>query len=706
MQSGKNNGGKRSSIIVRAAALAAVGLGASSAQAQIYWDGSGPDQNWLTTQNWESSLGGDVQPGFADTAILNNGGTIVINSTGPVAGAFRIGLAADTTISPHNLGLGGTVNFNDGSLITGSNIPTIDIGVDPLAAGGAAVWNHNGGTVTTGELFRLGVAAGSLGTLNMNGGLIDISTGDTAGLDFMALGDNGEGIINMTGGEIRSRTQFFVALQNTSKGTINISGGLIDAFGNMEMAARGNATLGTGAVAEVNQTGGTIKTRGIFALGWDRFATATVTSSAGAIIAREINVGRSGDGTMNLSGNVTVDSDSMTTIAVFASGGPSNGILNVSGNATLTTGGMFVAEQGNGTLNLNGGAIRVLGATRNGATFPGAPTPTSPSRFANLIVGQDGGGPIRVGNGVVNQTAGTMTVDTNVFLGDFDDSNGVYNISGGTLSVVGNFSIGAPLASNAPADDVRTGTQGQALGAKGTLIVSGSTSAITIGGDFLANPGDKTRTGTANAATLGFNLDNGGITQILVAGDADLDGAVIDMGFVAGSTIVPDFNQAFNLVTALQFGATGTGTTQASGSGEGFTVAAADAADWLIRVVTGGNGEILQAVNRYLPGDTNNDKIVNFADLVALAQNYNKTGTARSTGDFNRDTTTNFADLVTLARNYNSNVNGQFGLPEGVSAQFASDWALAQSLVVPEPTTLGLLAGASTLLVGRRRKAK
>lgn len=52
------------------------------------------------------------------------------------------------------------------------------------------------------------------------------------------------------------------------------------------------------------------------------------------------------------------------------------------------------------------------------------------------------------------------------------------------------------------------------------------------------------------------------------------------------------------------------------------------------------------------PGDANGDGKTDFADLVALAQNYNAYGRGVATGDFNYDGIVDFTDLVTLAQNY------------------------------------------------------
>lgn len=102
-------------------------------------------------------------------------------------------------------------------------------------------------------------------------------------------------------------------------------------------------------------------------------------------------------------------------------------------------------------------------------------------------------------------------------------------------------------------------------------------------------------------------------------------------------------------------------------------------------------------------GDATLDGVVEFADLVALAQNYNlSTGVTWAKGDFNYDDSVNFDDLVTLAQNYGA------GLPPAASvpANISEDWALALSLV-PEPTSLAAIGlGVTTMAVRRRMPTK
>ena len=100
--------------------------------------------------------------------------------------------------------------------------------------------------------------------------------------------------------------------------------------------------------------------------------------------------------------------------------------------------------------------------------------------------------------------------------------------------------------------------------------------------------------------------------------------------------------------------------------------------------------DLAAAMRDAAPGDTNFDGSVNFDDLLTLAQHYGTEADAWwATGDFNFDGGVRFDDLLGLAQNY------------GAPANFASDWALAQSIAVPEPTLL--TAVLLPLLPGRRR---
>lgn len=86
-------------------------------------------------------------------------------------------------------------------------------------------------------------------------------------------------------------------------------------------------------------------------------------------------------------------------------------------------------------------------------------------------------------------------------------------------------------------------------------------------------------------------------------------------------------------------------------------------------------------------GDTNFDGIVNFDDLLALAQHYGTTSDQNwETGDFNYDGDVDFDDLLLLAQHYGSGAihAGEWAALSQRDPQLGADWALAQS-IVPEP---------------------
>jgi hypothetical protein len=107
------------------------------------------------------------------------------------------------------------------------------------------------------------------------------------------------------------------------------------------------------------------------------------------------------------------------------------------------------------------------------------------------------------------------------------------------------------------------------------------------------------------------------------------------------------------------------------------------------------------------PGDATADGVIDFNDLVKLAQNYNVTDGQRqwADGDFNYDGNVDFNDLVMLAQGYNT--SGVLGsdVPMAGGADFSSQWEAAQAIAagVPEPTGLGAVA-LIAIGLGRRRK--
>lgn len=116
-----------------------------------------------------------------------------------------------------------------------------------------------------------------------------------------------------------------------------------------------------------------------------------------------------------------------------------------------------------------------------------------------------------------------------------------------------------------------------------------------------------------------------------------------------------------------------------------------------------------QLIIRYtLAGDANLDGTVNFQDLVAVIQNFNKTGRDWSQGNFTYSSTgdVNFNDLVMVVQNFNQTL--QIGQVEqspnsdGFGTVSISDTAVQ----LPEPAAGAVLLPLLALRLRRRRNSK
>jgi hypothetical protein len=229
-----------------------------------------------------------------------------------------------------------------------------------------------------------------------------------------------------------------------------------------------------------------------------------------------------------------------------------------------------------------------------------------------------------------------------------------------------------------------------------------------IGGGVL---GFRSISGVPQVRVFGGTLQtSGGVSKVnalsVSAGARlDLTGGAWAIDYTAGNSPAATIDALITSGRAGNF--TGTGITSSKAAADArYTIGSAEASALGVTSVPGFASVPVDAdtflFRLTLLGDATLNGIVDFQDLVILAQNYNLTGRTFIQGDTNYSGSVDFQDLVALAQNYNLSAVGDSLVAVGDSSDFAGDWALAQSLV-PEPTSLCALGALAVAGVRRKR---
>jgi fibronectin-binding autotransporter adhesin len=356
-----------------------------------------------------------TQPGHTDT-IDATGATGVIDAGTTLT---LPGAATTITLELNSFSIGAQVG--DGTM-------TMD--------GGTAVTFGQGSSsspeLNIGDVFT--------GTLNINGGALTLFVLTSS--PFINVGaDGGTGTINMTSGSL----------------TIDDSGATPGQFGALAIGYPFNNTS-TPTTGTFNQSGGTVSlSQGALDIGLTGTSAGTFPVS----------------GTYNLSGNAVLQGTGATLYVGQGSGGV--GAINISGNSTidfesvLTNGQMYVgSESGSGTITQNGAGSTVILNITNFAQFGtnvgGTANPAGTGTY-NLMAGTldigvtpgsaAGGayfGMSAAGTGILDQSGGTLVATAPVVIGNA--GTGTYNLSGGTASFSDGLTIGE-VAGGRNADRLR-----------------------------------------------------------------------------------------------------------------------------------------------------------------------------------------------------------------------------------------------------------
>jgi autotransporter-associated beta strand protein len=451
--------------------------------------------------------GGDAGSGGNGTVNMNTSGTLAVTSelhvgTDASTGVFNLDQGALTISDWVYIGNGasggnsvtGTLNMSGGTLTkTGGNNFRVGSG------GGNGFLNISGGTLTNNNEFQIADGAGTDGTvtlsgsgtintnswlsigrstgtgiLNVNGGTLNKTNGGTA----FIVGDGSTGTLNQTNGTITSNGEFWIA-SGTSTGSYNMSGGTLNTDSWFVVGRNSNSN------GVLTMTGGTINNTGTgsdFVVGGESAtASGTVVLSGGLINA----TGR----------NTSVGKNNGT------------GIVTISGTAEFRTNTLALGEGlGNGTVNLNGGTLKV-----------------------SAISGGNGTSTVRFNGGTLQAAADSATFISGLTTAEIQSGGALIDTQGFTVTASQDLSGGGALVKSGSGTLILTGNSthtGPTLVSAGTLLVNGSigSSATTVSdGATIGGSG-----GTVGALTVnsGGFLAAGNSIGALTAASADIDGTL------------------------------------------------------------------------------------------------------------------------------------------------------------------------------------
>jgi T5SS/PEP-CTERM-associated repeat protein len=179
------------------------------------FNNGGGDWLWTNSANWDQG----ALPRVEDLAKSGLAGTVTLN--------------ASATIGSLLWGSDGTSVVD---VVTGGNLISGNLLIGNYSATATGELRVNGGTVVGTSLLRLGVTAGNTGKFVLNSGSVSIASSTTS------VGYQGTGYFDMTGGDFRGFI-LNIADQTGSLGTMTVSGGALDLSSAFMVGNKGNGQL-------------------------------------------------------------------------------------------------------------------------------------------------------------------------------------------------------------------------------------------------------------------------------------------------------------------------------------------------------------------------------------------------------------------------------------------------------------------------------
>ncbi len=377
--------------------------------------------------------------------------------------------------------------------------------------------------------------------------------------------------------------------------------------------------------------------------------------------------------TLNYIGSGNQSSDRAFSLASV------NSLGNASTGTTLTYTGTFTATNGvTIRANVISGATLAINSILSDGTAPLAISKQGSTTYYNAS-----------GNAATNDGAGIL------YLGGNNTFTGTVAVSAGTLRLGNGNALGSTAAGTTVSAGAVLDLNGQAVGAE----------ALTISGSGISSGGALINSSTSTAASYSGNIAMTGGTSYGGAGNMTLSGTLADSGAarsitkVGAGTVTLSGSNSYTGATTVSAGALLINGSNASTA----TVTVASGA------AIGGTGTIASSLSISAGGKfvfnlgdalTVNGASVSFGTGFGIAS---VIGLDSSTANGTYGLIDGLA-TVNLANVSNIGVGNAYDLGSGKSAYFLSSGL--QVVVVPEPSTLALFAGATGLvLILRRRRA-